>query len=459
MTTVNSRGTDLSALLDTGPWTRYQKAVVALTASAVVFDGLDIQIIGYAIPAISQSWGLEKSVFASVLAAGLCGVAIGSALGGITGDRIGRRPALVLNVFFFALATLGMAATNSLIALLILRFCAGLGIGGALPNAATLTAEYTPLDRRPFATTLTIICIPLGGVLAGLLASSLLPAHSWRTLFLAAGLLPLLHALFLLAFLPESPRFLAQDPANAPRLKKVLASIQGPTTSSQTLIFNSKPSASASANPRALFANGQARNTFALWGAFFFCLLTVYLAFNWLPSILLAHHFTTKEATQGLTLYNFGGILGAVAVGWWISLRGSRVPMSLCAVLAMVSALITAWLIHGQTAAHPVLLYMIGFHGLAVNAVQTTLYALATHLYATSVRSTGVAFALAVGRTGAIVSAYLGAGLLSLHTHNYFLVLASTMCMVFIAIQLVQNHIGNPVLSIDPPNLPRVHRS
>lgn len=79
--------------------------------------------------------------------------------------------------------------------------------------------------------------------------------------------------------------------------------------------------------------------------------------------------------------------------------------------------------------------------GLAVNAVQTTLYALATHLYTTSVRSTGVAFALAVGRTGAIVSAYLGAGLLTLHTSNYFLVLASTMCIVFVSIQLVRNHI------------------
>src|SRR5258708_17754086 len=142
MTTVNSPGTDLSTLLDKGPWTSYQKAVVTLTASAVVFDGLDIQIIGYAIPAISHSWGLAKSVFASVLAAGLCGVAIGSALGGIIGDRIGRRPALILNVFFFALATLSMAAANSLTMLLILRFCAGLGIGGALPNAATLTAEY-----------------------------------------------------------------------------------------------------------------------------------------------------------------------------------------------------------------------------------------------------------------------------------------------------------------------------
>jgi AAHS family 4-hydroxybenzoate transporter-like MFS transporter len=133
--------------------------------------------------------------------------------------------------------------------------------------------------------------------------------------------------------------------------------------------------------------------------------------------------------------------------------------MSLCCALAVGSAPIAPWLIHGQTVAHPVPLYIFGFHGLAVNAVQTTLYALATHLYVTSVRFTGVAFALTVGRTGAIVSAYLGARLLYLHTHNYFLVLASTMLIVFIAIQLVQNHIGNPVLSIDPPNLPRVHRS
>lgn len=196
---------DVGVLLDTGRWTRYQKAIVALTASAVVFDGLDIQIVGYAIPSIAQSWGLAKSAFASVLAAGLFGVTVGSALGGLAGDRIGRRPALILNVFFFALATLGMAATHSLGMLLILRFCAGLGIGGALPNAATLTSEYAPAQRRPLATTLTIICIPLGGVLAGFLASALLPAHSWRVLFLTAGALPMLHALLLFALLPESP--------------------------------------------------------------------------------------------------------------------------------------------------------------------------------------------------------------------------------------------------------------
>jgi AAHS family 4-hydroxybenzoate transporter-like MFS transporter len=155
---------ELGRLLDEGAWTGYQKRVVALTASAVAFDGLDIQIVGYIIPAVAKEWHVAKSMFASVLAAGLFGVTVGSILGGLLGDRVGRRPVLILSVFFFAANTCGMAFTHGLHSLLLLRFFAGLGIGAALPNAATLSSEYTPLNRRPFATTLTIICIPLGGL-------------------------------------------------------------------------------------------------------------------------------------------------------------------------------------------------------------------------------------------------------------------------------------------------------
>lgn len=190
-----------------------------------------------------------------------------------------------------------------------------------------------------------------------------------------------------------------------------------------------------------LFSDGEIRNTLPLWGAFFFSLLTVYLAFNWLPSILLASHFTQHEATHGLTLYNFGGIVGAIAVGWWIGHRGSRLPMSIATSLAIATAIAAAWLFRAAAPDHQLLLYVIGAHGLAVNSVQTTLYALATHLYTTSIRSTGVAFALAVGRTGAILSAYLGARFLALQASTYFLFLAFTMCVVLLAILLVRRHI------------------
>jgi MFS transporter, AAHS family, 4-hydroxybenzoate transporter len=442
-----SQVVDLGALLDSGPWTSYQKGIVALTASAVAFDGLDIQIIGFAIPAIAKDWGLAKPLFASVLAAGLFGVALGSALGGLIGDRVGRRPALIMSVFVFAASTCAIAFTNTLIALLFLRFFAGVGIGSALPNAATLTAEYTPLNRRPFATTLTIICIPVGGVIAGLIASSLLGAHSWRLLFIVAGLLPILCGFFLLIFLPESPRFLAKNSANGDQLRKILRAISRPVDDLTNLSLREETHAvEATPGLRGLFANGHARDTVALWSAFFFCLLTVYLAFNWLPSILTACDLTSKEAGQGLTVYNCGGIIGAVAVGWWISLTGSRTPMSLSAILAILSAGLLALLVRTHTVPLAAILTTVGFHGFAVNAVQTTLYALATHIYTTSIRATGVAFALAIGRTGAIASAYLGAKLLALPVSGYFFALAGTMCCVLIAIQVICDHIRRPAM-------------
>jgi MFS transporter, AAHS family, 4-hydroxybenzoate transporter len=434
---------DLGSLLDNGRWTLYQKLIVALTACAVVFDGLDIQIVGFAIPAIARDWGLAKSMFASVLAAGLFGVAIGSALGGLIGDRLGRRSALIISVIVFAASTFGMSGTHSLAPLLFLRLCAGLGIGGALPNAATLTSEYTPLRQRPLATTLAIICIPVGGVVAGTIASALLGTHSWRLLFVIAGTLPLALAVLLFIFLPESPRFLARKGGNSARLEKILRRIDRPVNGlSEKMLYGVAQPKSTMCGLRTFFAGPQSRDTFGLWAAFFFCLLTVYLVFNWLPSVLTAIHFTSKEASEGLTLYNVGGILGAISVGWWITYRGSRIPMLLCAVVAIGSGLGAAVLLHSPAASHRTALLIIGLHGLAVNAVQTTLYALATHMYPTSIRSTGVAFALAVGRCGAIVSAYLGAKLLLVPASVYFVILASTSAVAAIAIAIIRNHIA-----------------
>jgi AAHS family 4-hydroxybenzoate transporter-like MFS transporter len=381
-------------------------------------------------------------MFASVLAAGLFGVTVGSILGGLLGDRVGRRPVLILSVFFFAANTCGMAFTHGLHSLLLLRFFAGLGIGAALPNAATLSSEYTPLNRRPFATTLTIICIPLGGLLAGVMASALLGACSWRMLVLLSGVLPIVGGIALLVFLPESPRFLAKDVAKRQQLLTILRAIGRPVEDASTFVVTQDQAlAGAKPWPASLFSGGRAKDTLALWGAFFCCLLTVYLAFNWLPSVLIASHLSSQQASEGLTLYNFGGIIGALGIGWWASLKGSRLPMSLSVVVAVASAVLLAIFFRGHAASGSLLLSIVAFHGLAVNAVQTTLYALATHLYPTQIRATGVAFALAIGRTGAIVSAYLGAGLLSLPPYQYFLTLAGTMLLVGAAINLIGNHI------------------
>src|SRR5437870_1415629 len=202
---------DVGVILDEGQWTGYQKLLVAATALTIILDGLDNQLLAAAVPAMMREWHLQRSAFAFVLSSGLFGMMIGGAIGGYIGDRIGRRVALLGSVVSFGALTLLVSFAGGVTTLTALRFFAGLGLGGAMPNAAALSSEYVPLRHRPFAVTLTIVCIPLGGTLAGMTGAQILPHYGWRALFLVGGIVPLLLAALLLNVLPESPRYLARQ--------------------------------------------------------------------------------------------------------------------------------------------------------------------------------------------------------------------------------------------------------
>jgi AAHS family 4-hydroxybenzoate transporter-like MFS transporter len=208
-----SKTVDVAALLDDNAWSSYQKLLTALAAVAVMFDGFDIQILGFAIPSLTREWGVARGDFGPVLALGLAGMAVGGPLAGYCGDRFGRRTALISCATLFGLATIATALVHGFLGLAFLRFLTGMGTGGALPTASTLTAEFAPLRRRATAVKLTLICVSLGGMLGGLLAAWILPRFGWRGLYLAGGALPLVYVAALWAAMPESPRFLARVPA------------------------------------------------------------------------------------------------------------------------------------------------------------------------------------------------------------------------------------------------------
>src|SRR5438067_522674 len=195
---------DIGSVLDEGEWSTHQKLLVLATALAIILDGLDNQVLGAAVPALMREWSLPRPAFAWVLASGMFGMMLGGAGGGFIGDRVGRRVALIASVLVFGILTVLVSFAGSVGALGMLRFFAGLGLGGAMPNAAALSSEYVPRRHRPFAVTLTIVCIPLGGTLAGLFGAEILPRYGWRALFLAGGIVPLVLAAVLFQVLPES---------------------------------------------------------------------------------------------------------------------------------------------------------------------------------------------------------------------------------------------------------------
>ena len=395
-------------------WSWRSRSVLLLLALAILFDGVDNQVLGLVAPAILAEWQLDKAAFAPVLAVGQFGMMMGTLLGGLWGDRVGRKQALLCCVLLFGATTLVMSFVDTVEALFLLRFAAGVGMGGALPNAAALAAEWTPPRYRVVAVTITIVCIPLGGVVGGALAAEVLPAQGWRAMMQWAGALPLALLLFLWRGLPDDP---PRDAASATASGVVVGQI------------------------RALLSQDRRRDTLALWCAFGFCLMAIYASFSWLPTMLVETGRDIAEASRGLMYFNLGGVITALLAAGLMSRYGSRLPLALMAGAA--AALSTVFLLGDlDSAPTEMLLVLLALLGGCINGVQTTLYALAAHLYPASIRATGIGAASSIGRLGGVSSAFFGAALLTAFGGaGFFLLLLLAMCVTLVALLVLRNHI------------------
>ena len=432
---------DIGQLLDEGRWGGYSKWLVLLVALTIVFDGIDNQLLGIVIPTIMSEWGVPRSAFAPVVSLGYLGMMIGGAIAGFAGDRFGRRTALLASVVVFGVTTLGAAMVHDITSLGILRLLAGVGLGGAMPNAAALSAEYVPRRQRAFAVTLTIVCVPLGGTLAGLLGIRILPIVGWRTLFVLGGIIPIIAAIIFRFLMPESPRFLARHPTRWRELVAVLGRM-GHRLDEDVAFEDKSERSTAKVSIGSLFRKEFRHDTLALWAAFFSCLLSVYFGFSWLTALLTGAGFPTSVASTGITVFNFGGVLGALLGGIAIGRFGSRIAMLTMTAVAIVSNVLLAVteIAPGTNLAQ--ILVLLTLAGAAINGVQTTMYALAAHVYPSVVRASGVGSAVAFGRSGAILVGYLGPWTIALGgTTAFFGAVAIMMTSTFVALALVQRHV------------------
>jgi AAHS family 4-hydroxybenzoate transporter-like MFS transporter len=398
-------------LIEEERFTAYQKLIVGAIALMVVVDGADNQLLANAVPAMMREWDLPRASFANASAAAPFGMILGGLAGGILGDRIGRTKALLASVVAFSLLTGLIAFVNDLTTLTTMRFLAGIGLGGAMPNAAALTAEVVPARHRPVAITMAIVCIPLGGVLAGFLSAQIIPAYGWRFLFAGGGIASIVLAAAASRILPESPGFVAQS--------------------------------SARGTVGQLFGPELRRDTLALVGAFGSCLLAIWMAFLWIPSMLTdqAIGFSVPQASSALSLFNFGGVAGALGGALLIQRFGSRIALLSIAGASVASAMALA-LTPLNAQAPLVAMTLFTVSGALMNAVQAPMYALAAHVFPVEIRSTGVGATVAVGRVGNVAASYVGSwALTSGGPPLYFFTWAVAMTLVFVSLAIVRRHI------------------
>ena len=379
----------------------------------IVLDGMDGQLLANAIPTLMQEWDRPRAAFANASAAAPFGMILGGIAGGMLGDRFGRRTALLGSVITFGVLTLATVLVENMTMLTAVRFIAGIGLGGAMPNAAALVAEFAPPRHRPLAITATVVCIPLGGFVGGLLAGQIIPEYGWRALFVIGGLAPTILALSLVKVLPESPGFLAARRSTA------------------------------AASIAALFTPELRRDSLNLIVSFMSCLLAIWIGFLWIPSMLTdaAVGFAPSDASYVLSVFNIGGVAGAIAGALVIQRIGSRIALLTITALAIGASLVMAAL-PPDTSAMTRTMVLFAVTGALMNAVQATMYALAAHVFPTEIRGTGVGTTVAVGRVGNVLASYVGSWALLLGGPPlFFTTWAVALAIVFVGLSLVRRHI------------------
>ena len=405
---------DIPELLANSQLGPLQKRVFLLCALCLIIDGFDVQAMGYVAPAVFGELGIGMPALGNLLAAANVGVLIGSLVFSPVADKIGRRPVLIGATLFFAVLTLVTAYAQSLNQLLWLRFIAGIGMGCIIPNATALVGEFSPAKRRVTLMMTITVGFTAGAALGGFVAAALIDTFGWRSVFIVGGAIPLGIALAMMTSLPESLQFLAVRRTNPAALRKWLGKLDPTLTVGDATEFVANEPSKGGVPFVHLFRDGRGVVTILLWIVNFMNLVSLYSLAGWLPTIMTSLGVARPTAVLVGTVLQVGGTIGTFGLAWLIARKGF-IPM-LTISFAIAAASIAVIGSPAVIGALPLLFVVVFVAGWCVVGSQPGLNALAATYYPTYLRSTGVGWALGVGRIGSIVGPLVGGLLLSQNT-------------------------------------------
>ena len=414
-----SQTIDIANYVDGRKFSAFNWKLLALSFLVMLVDGFDVTVAAFAVPDLIKAWNVEASAFGPVLGASLFGILFGAPIFGLIGDRYGRKTAIVVSYLTFGICTLLAAWSGSVAQLAILRFLAGIGIGGILPNIVALNAEFAPRRLAATAVIMSFTGIAFGGALPGPIAAFLVPHYGWPILFIIGGGIPLILAGFIAIWLPESIRYLAlkDRQTDVAKLVKSMDAGKGPSGPIQFVVHGEDKKLPF----KYLFAGELAIMTPLLWLLFALNLMAYFFLISWMPTLLSSANVPLTKAALATAVFQLGGVIGALSVARPIDRLGMS-PITLCFILGIpiVGAIGYIGLL---STSH--LIAIVFFAGFCTLGAQMGLNAISAMLYPTALRSTGSGWAFGVGRVGSIIGPVLGGLLITkLDVQHLYLIAA-----------------------------------
>lgn len=382
---------------------RLHLLTMVLVGCTLGFNGYNNQIIAYVMPQVIREWNLSPVDAGFLASYGFIGLMVGAAVFGMMSDRLGRKAILMLTLAILCFFSGLGGFVHNFHAFAILRFLAGLGMGGVMPTAITLVSEVIPSRIRAQAVTAMFGGFNLGGAAAALAAMGLMPSQGWRSVVIV-GIVPMLFIPVIWLYLPESIRFLAlrkryrQAEAVVRRMEKA-AGI--PPARWEAASF--AVAGQTDGGLKGLFAGGLTGMTILVWLTYFLNLLVIYGLSIWLPSLLVNAGFSLVKSYSYGVLQSLGAAFGGFLLGWVMDRYGRKFGLVLFYLLGGVAVWLFAF------ASSNLAFFLAGTaSGLFVMGVQNAQHVVTGEIYPTQVRSTGVGWALTMGRLGSVTAPILG---------------------------------------------------
>ena len=426
---------DLHKLADEAKFNSFHRSVLLWCALIIIFDGYDLAVAGIALPSIMKEMGVSPTNAGFMVSSALFGMMFGAIFLGTIADKIGRRRAIAICVALFSVFTAAAGLTSDPVTFSVMRFLAGLGIGGVMPNVVAQMTEYSPRKIRSTMVTLMFSGYAVGGMLAAVVGKGLLESYGWQSVFLAAGL-PVLLIPVILKSMPESMPYLIKTGQTA-QLQHI-ASKLSPGYQPQPGDYFDLPQQdrAAGAPIGKLFQDGRGFSTVMFWIAFFMCLFMVYALSSWLTKLMAGAGYTLGSALTFVLVLNFGGMFGAIGGGWLADRFHIKYVLVGMYLLAAVSISLL-----GYPVPTSVLYVLVGLAGASTIGTQIVTYAYVGQYYPMAVRSTGIGWASGVGRSGAILAPIVIGSLvaMALPLERNFLAIALPAVIAAVAVFCIQH--------------------
>lgn len=375
----------------------FQILMVAICFVLNMNDGIDVLIVSFSSSDIAAEMSLSKAELGYIFSAGLAGMTLGALGIAPLADKVGRRRIFILSLILITLGMLLVWFCENYSQLLLLRFITGLGIGGILPAMAATASEFSNNKNRDFNVGLVQAGWPVGAIFTGLFCAYTIPLFGWRYAFLFAGGVSFLMLLAVIIFMTDSLDYLVKKQPNGAfvKINVLLKKMQlDPLTQ-----LPEKPLETTEKPFNSLFSKEFKADTFKLWVAVFFGFLTLYTIMSWVPNIAKDSGLPFEMATYVGIALNVGAALGTISLG----LVSKKLGLRKTVFIYMLSAF-CIMIIYGNIVLSPYLIFgLIFLIGITVQGGFNGIYPTLARVYPTEVRSTGVGFAVGIGRFGAIL--------------------------------------------------------